>query len=253
MSTDRRQPLLDAAIQIARSVHPDRVRKLADRVRTTTPNSLNSHSLNWVGSKTLLEEFIDAWRISSIQSEEIAGILIGAIGMQEFVSAHQSIELVWTGPPSAMVPTRRTEQALLEVIGSAKQELFITSFVAYKADAILRALRKALEKGVRVLILLELSEEFGGGVSFDTVKSMREALPEARVLTWEEKADKFHGGKVHAKVAVADFELCFLSSANLTEHAMERNMEAGLLIKGGSTPKQLHVHLKSLLASNVIR
>jgi cardiolipin synthase A/B len=47
------------------------------------------------------------------------------------VSKHQSAELVCTGPTTPFVYARRTEQALLQVIGAAKQTLFITSFVAY--------------------------------------------------------------------------------------------------------------------------
>ena len=38
------------------------------------------------------------------------------------------------------------------------------------------------------------------------------------------------------KVAVADGNTCFITSANLTGYAMERNMEAGVLISGGTFP-----------------
>ena len=55
-----------------------------------------------------------------------------------------------------------------------------------------------------------------------------------------EKEEPFAGGKVHAKVAVSDEKMCFISSANLTGHAMEKNMEAGVLIRGGSIPSNLH-------------
>jgi hypothetical protein len=47
--------------------------------------------------------------------------------------AEREIELVWTGPSSTMIATRKTEQALLQVIDSASSRLFITSFVAYDA------------------------------------------------------------------------------------------------------------------------
>jgi PLD-like domain len=41
---------------------------------------------------------------------------------------------------------------------------------------------------------------------------------------------------LHAKCAVIDSNLLFLSSANLTEFAFNLNMELGVLIKGGSLP-----------------
>ena len=58
---------------------------------------------------------------------------------------------------------------------------------------------------------------------------------------------EFVGGKVHAKVAVADGNIAFISSANLTGHAMEKNMEAGVLMQGGDLPTQLQDHLDGLV------
>jgi len=81
---------------------------------------------------------------------------------------------------------------------------------------------------------------------------MKAALPAARLFSWIEKGDGFTGGKVHAKVAVADESLCFVSSANLTGHAMEKNMEAGVLIKGGAMPRNLQRHLEALVTTHVI-
>ena len=58
--------------------------------------------------------------------------------------------------------------------------------------------------------------------------------------------------RVHAKVAVADENFCFVSSANLTGHAMEKNMEAGVFIRGGATPRDLHSHLEALETTHVV-
>jgi cardiolipin synthase A/B len=81
---------------------------------------------------------------------------------------------------------------------------------------------------------------------------MKAAMPTAKLFSWVDKGGDFAGGKVHAKVAVADENFCFISSANLTGHAMEKNMEAGVLIKGGATPSSLHRHLEALATTHVI-
>ena len=81
---------------------------------------------------------------------------------------------------------------------------------------------------------------------------MRSALPSAMLFSWIAKCEGFIGGKVHAKVAVADENFCFISSANLTGHAMEKNMEAGVLIRGGPIPSNLHKHLEALETTRVI-
>jgi len=48
-----------------------------------------------------------------------------------------------------------------------------------------------------------------------------------------------HAGLMHVKAAVADSRVAFLTSANLTEAALERNMELGALIRGGPLPASI--------------
>ena len=112
---------------------------------------------------------------------------------------------------------------------------------------------EADDRGVDLSMLLESSDKHGGGVSIDGIGRMREALPSAKVFFWKEKGEEFAGGKVHAKVAVCDESLCFISSANLTGHAMEKNMEAGVLIRGGALPRKLHNHLEALVTVKIVQ
>ena len=249
------QAFINAAISIASSTRPDKVAQLADKIRSADPDGVSAQSLGWgtgAKEKQLVEELVDAWNLSGISAEEAAGILIGTSGMYAHSAEAQSVELVWTGPSSQLVPTRKTEQVLLQVIRGANKELFLTSFVAYKVSTIVDALEDAVARGVNVSILLESSDEHGGGISVDSIGKMRDLLPGARVLYWQTKDDEFVDGKVHAKIAVADGRECFLSSANLTGHAMEKNMEAGILISGGEIPRNLHQHLDALVTTGIV-
>jgi phosphatidylserine/phosphatidylglycerophosphate/cardiolipin synthase-like enzyme len=51
------------------------------------------------------------------------------------------------------------------------------------------------------------------------------------------------------KTAVADSEVAFLTSANLTEAALERNMELGVLIRGGKMPSAIERLIETLIES----
>jgi phosphatidylserine/phosphatidylglycerophosphate/cardiolipin synthase-like enzyme len=51
---------------------------------------------------------------------------------------------------------------------------------------------------------------------------------------------------------VADGKLAFVTSANLTDAALEKNMEVGVLIKGGNIPNQLDRHLEALVTTRTI-
>ncbi len=179
-------------------------------------------------------------------------MLVAASHVINKAAAEQSTELVWTGPTTPFVSARRTEQALLQVINAADHSLFITSFVAYDVSTIVKALNSASDRGVTISMLLELSQEHGGSISFDAIGKMRELVPSARLYAWREKADAFVDGRVHAKVAVADGSTCFITSANLTGYAMDRNMEAGLLVSGGHVPRLLEQHLQSLVDTKIV-
>jgi phosphatidylserine/phosphatidylglycerophosphate/cardiolipin synthase-like enzyme len=148
------------------------------------------------------------------------------------------------------VPT--AEQALLQVIGTAKKALFVTSFVAYDVSTIVKALNDASTRSVNIFMLLESSQDYGGSISFDVIGKIRTLIPSAKLYAWCERANQFADGRVHSKVAVADDDVCFITSANLTGHAMEQNMEAGVLISGGQIPRLLHDHLQALIDTKTV-
>ena len=200
----------------------------------------------------LIEQLVEAWRDSKVSSDELASMLLAASHVVTKAVTEQSAELVWTGPTTPFVSARRTEQALLQVINSAKTTLFITSFVAYDVSSIVKALNAANERGVLVSMLLESSLEHGGSITSDTIGKMRTQVPSAHLFAWTDKADPYSDGRVHAKVAVADNNICFITSANLTGYAMEKNMEAGVLISGGRIPRSLNDHLRSLVDTKIV-
>ena len=198
-----------------------------------------------------------AWSNSpDIQPREIAAALWAAVKAADLVSSEQSIDLVWTGPKTDLIPTRSTEQAILEVVESASEEVFVVSYAFYKATSILEGLASAVMRGVRVRILLESSIEHGGTVKGDNVDAIAKGVPGAEIYIWDTSAKRMGGdgltAAVHAKCAVADGGAAFITSANLTSAALERNMELGVLIRGGEIPKKLQTHLDALITTRVI-
>ena len=247
--------LLEAITAVVCLVSAEKVRALAGRIRKIKDVKANVALLDVVGTataKTLVERLTDAWRATSISSGELASMLLAASHAFDSVSRHQSTELVWTGPTTPFVSARRTEQALLQVIGAAKQNLFITSFVTYDVSTIVKALNDASTRGVGISMLLESSQDHGGSISFDVIGKMRTLVPSAKLYAWRERSAPFADGRVHAKVAVADCDVCFITSANLTGHAMEQNMEAGVLLSGGHIPRLLHDHLQALVDTKTV-
>ena len=195
------EKLIEAIIELVSNSPPDKTGQLAEAIRRVSGAQSTQSLTNWTANpraKDALTKLITAWRGVGIPTAELAAMLMAASAAYHRAKGEQEIELVWTGPSSKLIATRKTEQALLHVIDAAESRLFITSFVAYDVAPIMSALRKAVDRGVEVSMLLESSDKHGGGVSMDAIGQMRAALPTARIYFWQDKGDSFAGGKVHA-------------------------------------------------------
>ena len=60
-------------------------------------------------------------------------------------------------------------------------------------------------------------------------------------------SDDGPGGVLHAKAVVADDELVFITSANLTEAAFDRNIELGLLVRDRTLATTTVLHFRTLI------
>lgn len=250
------ESLLNAATDLVALLSPSRIEALADRVRGSMPaeRDRSLHQLvTTPAARTALDRLHASWEQTAISGDVLAGILVGAAHARQQTQRESSVELVWTGPTTPFVATRRTEQVLLDLIHHAQSDLFLVSFVAYDVSSVVNALNAAAARGIEIRILLETSTSHGGSLSVDPIATMRSCVPSAALYVWTDRPAPFTEGRVHAKVAVADGNTAFLTSANLTGHALEKNMEAGVVISGGYIPTGLRSHLHALIETKVIR
>lgn len=198
-----------------------------------------------------------AWNAASVKADALALALDSAMKAAQMMQAKQEVTTVWTGPATAVVPLRRTEQVLCEIIDAAKETLLIVSFVAFRATDVLAAIGRALDRKVRVMMVLETEKESGGRLSFDQAAKYKTDFPGLELYTWplekRERDENGHYGAIHAKCSVADREVAFVTSANLTEYALELNMELGLLIRSDSVPANLQDHFEALISRGVLK
>jgi cardiolipin synthase A/B len=249
------EALLDAVVDLVALVSPAKVRTVASALRELANAAAAPHPntlADTPAARAAVRRIVGAWGRTHTSGDEVAGMLLGASEARLRIERELSVELVWTGPTTRFVPTRRTEQVLLDLIASANKDFFLVSFVAYDVPSVVAALNDAASRGVRLRILLEASTSHGGTLNYDPAATMRSRVPSAELFTWKEKPEPFADGKVHAKVAVVDGVRAFITSANLTGHALEKNMEAGVLINGGSLPRTLCDHLQALVDVRIV-
>ena len=249
--------LLTIIAELGIELHPERINSLADKI--TEIDSVGNFSLlkSTFGlniNKTIASQFDDAWKNNKETTPQEVAIALRSASITAIENEKRGkTEIVWTGPSIGQVPVRHTEQVLCEIINYAKRDIFMVSFVAYEIDSVIKAMRDAIGRNVQINFLLEQSLEHGGKVSQDSIKMMKSLFPSANIYSWSEKSNSIsHSiGAIHAKCAIADSELAFITSANLTTAAMERNIELGVLIRGGKIPSELIKHLNSLINARV--
>lgn len=245
--------------EIAAGLHPERAislsMELAKCTQADTGRAIRS-ILSPVVVAPALDELQAILTVTPDISGRDVGIMLAAASAASKQEANiaSSVELVWTGPDTGLVPIRQTEQVLTGLIDEAKNRLFVVSFVAYRLGPVIEALQRAVSRGVQLRILLEQFSDRGGSVTTDSMKTLKSNVPQAIIYEWNRDLHTKEGGaSVHAKCAVADGRLAFVTSANLTEAAMERNMELGVLLRGGPTPQILENHLLSLVDTKHVR
>lgn len=173
-------------------------------------------------------------------------------------SQNVQLDLVWTGPESQAIPFRRTDQALLQLINGSKRSLLVVSFAVYKIKPIIKALEKVLKRNVELKIVLEDPEESEGKLSYASEYAFgNNILAASELYVWplakRPLSEDGKHGSLHAKVAVADSEVLFVSSANLTEYAMNLNMEMGVFIQGGELPGQVSKHFEEMITLGYLK
>lgn len=230
------------------------VEAVAQRLRDQLPGTKGASALSLMttpAGRLALGQVLSEWAPTDVSGPELAALLVGSARAMQASERSEQLELVWTGPVSRFVPLRRSDRVLIELIDGARARIGLVSFVAYDVPEVVSALERAVRRGVSVRLLLE-STRFDTTLSYDPIDAMRPLIPGAELLTWVRREGEFEGGRVHAKFAVVDGRAAFLTSANLTGNAYAKNMEAGIVVRGGPLPKRLEEHLDALVDAGLV-
>ena len=260
--TDRlRQQLAEAAATLAAQVPEELILRFAAELQRTSPRGAvrAAEVLPTPHCLRLAAEFLYAWRaqFAEISAQEAAAALVAAAAAEAAHRSRQSLELVWTGPPTRSIPARQTEQVLLQLIQSAAHSITIVSYVVYKVPRVATALLQAVQRGVAIRLIIDANEPDEALKYVSGLRALGGDTPdETKVYIWPRDRRPVdaegRAGVMHVKCAVADSHQLFLSSANFTETALTLNMELGVLITGGPQPAAVEAHFGQMVTEGLL-
>jgi len=248
------------------------VRKLSDSATVTLAAKLDQiEPLSWSQRRSALrsamvqpaaqdqaDRLMDAWRAidEPPTASAVALAVRSAAAMERRLGDWLRVDLAWTGPSTTAVPLRHTAQVLLTLIAKVEARLDLMSFAVHKVPEVSEALVAAAKRGVELRIYLETPDSSRGKMAANTIRNLGGAVAErSRFYIWppeqRKTAPSGYQGVLHAKLAVADGHLLFVTSANLTQAALHLNMEMGLLVRGGDEPGRVVQHLDQLVEKKV--
>lgn len=209
--------------------------------------------LTGVLAKQTLTRLKKALKDCATTAQELALALLATSAGIEAGRATPDIQLVWTGPDTPKASPRDTLPQMLEMIGRAENSILLVTFAAFKATVIMEALKAAAARGVKLKIIVESADDSAGQLSHDSWKAFPQSFIDAGcVWYWplnkRPKNPKGRPGKLHAKCLVIDDSEVLVSSANLTDDAMERNIEVGVRSFVPGLAKSLFEKFDALIA-----
>jgi phosphatidylserine/phosphatidylglycerophosphate/cardiolipin synthase-like enzyme len=255
---------LDALAALAADLSTSAVADLAHALDASYAATVRVADLNRMGAiplgqHALIERLVRAWR-SQCPDQPGSALAMALLAMSYYdtrLRRELQVELVWTGPRVGAAGLRRTEQVLLEMIGAAKMSIWLVAFAAYKVPLVSSALQAAMARGVRLQLVLEDREVSEGKVTFDPLPALVAAgLGGAEVFVWpidqRPRDGRGRHGTLHAKGLVVDDRMAFITSANMTEDALNINMELGVALHVPEAVRQIADQLRGLVSRGVL-
>ncbi|WP_422745591.1 DISARM system phospholipase D-like protein DrmC [Micromonospora sp. WMMD754] len=251
--------LVEAVVAVGRaSPHQQVLVALTDALAPrATADQLALGALRAVAARTPairaeVDQLFRAWRDSTaVTGMAVAGMLASAYEAATAERATLRVEPVVTGPQSRHVPLRATRQAFESVAVAARHELLVLTYSAHTDPRIMATLGAAVERGVRVRVLVETTRAEGGTLHTPALNALGDLRAEFYVWDPGRRPRLGSPPSMHAKGIVADRHSAFLTSANLSGHAFDANVELGVRIVGGDVPARLRDHFAALIADAV--
>jgi phosphatidylserine/phosphatidylglycerophosphate/cardiolipin synthase-like enzyme len=231
------------------SLAPSELRALATSVRggriSAPYSALSLQRIIGQDAAGSIASKLNSLATSGMSSEALSVCLeLTADALSSRPPLEDSVDLVTTGPEVGGVANRTTAVVVSELFRGAEHSVLVAGYAVYQGQKVFQALgdRMLQRAKLDVRMFLDVSRKQGDTSSADALiarfvqrfKSSQwpNGMPLPSVYCCEQlMTQNRKQGSLHAKCIVVDRKCVFVSSANFTEAAQERNIEVGVLIQ----------------------
>jgi phosphatidylserine/phosphatidylglycerophosphate/cardiolipin synthase-like enzyme len=200
--------------------------------------------------------------LAELERLGISGGVAGAAWIRTVDRASARVprpDLVWSGPEVLGLHARDTRRVYEELLGSAERSIWASTYAFFDGPKAFEVLAQRLDAiaGLHVTLLLNIQRKRGDTtVAEQLVRKFADRFwgtdwPGAsrpRVFYDPRSLESERpGGVLHAKAVVVDDEAVFVTSANLTEAALDRNIELGLLVRDRALAASVSSYFRVLI------
>ena len=179
--------------------------------------------------------------------------------LDEAAGKRNAREFVWSGPEVHGLHARRTGAVFAEMLGAARRSVWLSTYAYHDGPRAFAPLASRLEEAPDLAATLLLNIERRRGDTTRTDDLVRRFAARFWRTDWPgaQRPRVFYdprsldpdgpSGVLHAKALVVDDELAFVTSANLTEAALDRNIEMGVLLRDRAFAQTVVQHFRALI------
>lgn len=183
-------------------------------------------------------------QFSSLNDEDALNIY-ALLCVAQASGSKEKTRLVLTAPPSFSVKVQSTKNTVEKMLADAKSSITITGYsLSEHFDDMIDLIIQKSQSGVFVRFFVN---DIDGQPRFDKLRSYKGRF--LKIYNYKNSGD--YMSALHAKVISVDKKLTLITSANLSYHGQQGNIELGTLIESAAIARQVEDVFTQLLFSKV--
>ncbi|HEY7326589.1 MAG TPA: DISARM system phospholipase D-like protein DrmC [Gemmataceae bacterium] len=236
--------------------------------RLTAPftPALIEHLIGHPISLATIQAMVEFQQLGFSEAQLAAALELVLQDRQRRPRLEDAIDLVMSGPEGQGVANRDTRVVVRELFANARKSVLVAGYAVYQGKSVFQALADRMMELPELKVRVILDIRRGPGDTTLASLLVRRFAERFRTTQWPQDrplpevyydprsldVSTHERSAMHAKCIVVDKHNLFVSSANFTEAAQNRNLEVGILLRSVPLASNLASHFDALVGQRLL-